>query len=154
MNSVAVSNDTIIQEVTIKGSAERIFAAITSPGELYQWWNVSGKFQVQEVECDVRLGGKWIMRVEGNCEGGNTENVVSGEYRLIERPHVLVYTWLREDKIETEVRWDLEEKNGFTKVRVTHSGLNTEALRARNNGWSMVVGLLQAYVESLDGKGA
>jgi uncharacterized protein YndB with AHSA1/START domain len=37
MNTTTVS-DTIVQEITIKGSAERIFAALTDPQERLKWW--------------------------------------------------------------------------------------------------------------------
>lgn len=30
-------NDTIVQEITIKAPAERIFEALTNPGELVKW---------------------------------------------------------------------------------------------------------------------
>jgi uncharacterized protein YndB with AHSA1/START domain len=98
------------------------------------------------MESDLRPGGKWRMRLIG---GSGTEMVVSGEYRKIERPHLLVFTWIREteDATETLVRWNLAEKDGVTTVRVTHSGLTSESLRKRNDGWPMILRLLQAYVE-------
>jgi uncharacterized protein YndB with AHSA1/START domain len=79
--------------------------------------------------------------------GRGTETVVSGEYREIVRPHLVVFTWIREDAVETLVRWDLQEKDGVTTVRVTHSGLASEQLRTRNDGWPMILGLLHEYVE-------
>jgi uncharacterized protein YndB with AHSA1/START domain len=142
MNSTATRDDTIVQEIAIKGSAERIFDALTSPEELVKWWGIAGKFQLTGVESDLRPGGKWRFLV-----AASGTNVVSGEYRQIERPHLLVYTWVREDGVETVVRWELEEKAGMTNVRVTHSGLTSESLRARNDGWPLIVGLLQSYVE-------
>ena len=72
------------------------------------------------------------------------------EYRTIERPHLLVFTWLpdwQEDATETIVRWDLEEKDGVTTVRLTHSGFTTEASRATYRGWPQILGGLQSYVE-------
>ena len=48
---------------------------------------------------------------------------------------------------ETLVRWDLEEKNGVTTVRLTHSGLTSESSRASHRGWPQILGWLQAYVE-------
>lgn len=146
MNPMEISDDTIVQEITIKSSAERIFEALTNSGELVKWWGVGGKFQVTHMESDLRPSGKWRMRVMG-CNGA--ESIVAGEFRKIERPHLLIFTWIREkeDAIETLVRWDLEENDGITKVRVTHSGLTTESLRKRNDGWPMILGLLQAYVE-------
>jgi uncharacterized protein YndB with AHSA1/START domain len=78
-------------------------------------------------------------------------STVAGEYRKIERPRLLVFTWIREQENmpETLVRWDLEEKDGVTTVRLTHSGLTSESLRARNNGWPLSVGLLQSYLEGV-----
>jgi uncharacterized protein YndB with AHSA1/START domain len=138
--------DTIVQEIVIKRPAEKIFEALTKPEELVKWWRVEGKFQTTHMESDLRPGGKWRMRLIG---GSGTEMVVSGEYRQIERPHLLVFTWIREseDATETLVRWNLAEKDGVTTVRVTHSGLTSESLRKRNDGWPMILGLLQAYVE-------
>ena len=146
MNPMKMSDDTIVQEITIKSSAERVFEALTNSVELVKWWGVEGKFQVTHMESDLRPGGKWRMRVMG-C--GGAESIVAGEFRKIERPHLLIFTWIREteDAIETLVRWDLEENNGITRVRVTHSGLTSESLRTRNNGWPMILGLLEAHLE-------
>ena len=150
MNSTATSEDTIVQEIAIKGSAERIFDAFTNPEEMAQWWGVAGKWQLTRMESDLRPGGKWSFII---AAGGRTQ-VVSGTYREIERPNLLVYTWVREqeDAAETVVRWELEENSGVTNVRVTHSGLISESLRLRNNGWPVIVILLQAYVEGRNGK--
>ncbi|HXF26017.1 MAG TPA: SRPBCC domain-containing protein, partial [Bryobacteraceae bacterium] len=64
-------NDTIVQEITIKAPAERIFEALTNPGELVKWWGAQGKFQATHVESDLRPGGKWMMRCDG-CGGKPT----------------------------------------------------------------------------------
>lgn len=146
MNPINVSDDTIVQEITIECPAERVFEALINPNELVKWWGVEGKFQVTHMDSDVRVGGKWRMRVMGR---GGTESIVTGRFRKIERPHLLIFTWIREneDATETLVRWDLEEKGGITTVRVTHSGLTSKSLRARNDGWPLILSLLQAYAE-------
>ncbi len=149
MSPISVRDDRIVQEVTIKSSAERIFAALTRPEELLKWWAAEGKFQIMHAECDLQPGGKWRMQVAGKCATEASVSTVYGEYRTIDPPRVLTYTWIREheDYPETLVRWDLEEKDGCTTVRVTHSGLVSERLRARNDGWTIIVTLLQTYVE-------
>jgi uncharacterized protein YndB with AHSA1/START domain len=112
-----------------------------------KWWRIEGRFQAVEVECDLRPGGRWMMRVSGGC-GMDSNSMVAGEYRAIEPPRLLIYTWVREqeDAALTVVRWDLEEANGVTRVRLTHSGLTSEALRSRNGGWPMVLGLLKGFM--------
>jgi uncharacterized protein YndB with AHSA1/START domain len=143
-DTVKQIEDTLVQEIQIKRPAEKIFEAMTNPNELVKWWRVEGKFRITRMESDFSVGGKWRMHLIG---GGGTETVVSGEFREIERPHLVVFTWIREDAVETLVQWDLQEKDGVTTVRVTHSGLTTESLRRRNDGWPMILGLLQAHVE-------
>jgi uncharacterized protein YndB with AHSA1/START domain len=148
MNIVNVCDDAIVQEVTIKAPAEKIFNALTNPDELLKWWGAEGKFQCVHAESDLRPGGKWRMRVSGGC-GTGVSSIVSGEYRTVQPPHLLIFTWLREEENtpETLVRWDLEEKDGVTTVRVTHSGLTSESLRARNSGWPLILSLLHAYFD-------
>jgi uncharacterized protein YndB with AHSA1/START domain len=148
MNSLNVVDDSIVQEITIKASAQRIFEALTNPAELLKWWASEGKFRATEVQLDLRPGGKWMMRVEGNC-GTGSSSTVRGEYRRIEPPRLLSFTWIRdeENSPETLVCWELEEDRGSTTVRVTHSGLTSEALRIRNSGWPLIQDLLQSYLE-------
>jgi uncharacterized protein YndB with AHSA1/START domain len=147
MNTTTAGKDSIVQEAAIKAKAERIFDALTSPAELLRWWRVTGKFQAAEVECDLRPGGKWRMRV-ADSSGTRTATVVYGEYLEIARPSLLVYTWIREDENSpaTTVRWELKEKDGVTAVRLTHSGFASESHRARNSGWPMILEALGAYV--------
>lgn len=150
MSPITVKEHTIVQEVTIKAPAARIFNALTRPEELLKWWTAEGKFRLVHAECDVRPGGKWVMRVLGaQCSVGQ-EAVVSGEYRAVEAPTTLEFTWNREgeDYPESLVRWDLEEKDGYTTVRVTHSGLISEKMRERNNGWIIVAELLKGYCDA------
>lgn len=146
MNLTSAS-DTIVQEIAIRGTAERIFEALTNPDERVKWWGAEGRFQATHVESDLRPGGKWIMRGIGM---GGKPFTVRGEYREISRPSLLVFTWLpdwQEDAFETIVRLDLKEKDGITTVRLTHSGLTTETSRTSHKGWPQILIWLQAYVE-------
>ena len=149
MNPTSIS-DTIVQEIAIKGSAERIFAALTDPVQRVKWWGAEGRFQATHMESDLRSGGKWVMRGIGM---GGKPFQVGGEYRQIDPPRLLVFTWLpdwQEDAIETIVRFDLEEKDGITTVRLTHSGLTSESSRASHKGWPQILAWLQAYVEQVE----
>ena len=68
---------------------------------------------------------------------------MGGAYREIERPRLLVFTWLPDwdaQAQESVVRFDLTEHNGVTTVRLTHSGLTSESARAHHQGWPQVLG--------------
>lgn len=141
--------EAIVQEIEIHAPADRVFRALTQPEELLQWWAAEDRFRATEVECDVRPGGKWRMRVEGGCGADATCTIVSGTYLEVAPPHLLVFTWLREeeDDPETTVRWELIERDGVTTARVTHSGFTSERMRNRNSGWVFIKELLRNYAE-------
>jgi uncharacterized protein YndB with AHSA1/START domain len=144
----ATIHDAIVQEIMIRGTAERIFEALTIPEERLKWWGgPGGRFKLTSFESDLCVNGKWIMRAESQ---GGKPVTIRGEYRAIDRPRLLVFTWLPDwydGATESLVRWDLEEANGVTRVRLTHSGLLTEASRESHRGWPQIVGWLKAYVE-------
>lgn len=141
-------NDQTVQQINIRGPAERIFDALTKPGQVVKWWGTEGRFHATHFESDLRVGGNWMINVDAR----GRQVRAGGEYRIVERPRLLVFTWIRrgedEDPTETRVRIDLEEREpGVTTVRVTHSGLVTDTLRKRNGGWPLILTLLQAFVE-------
>ncbi len=141
------ASDAIVQEIEIQGSAERIFDALTNPHERMMWWGMEGRFRVTYFDSDLRTGGKWTMSGDGV---GGRPFTIHGEYREIDRPRLLVFTWLPdwyENATETLVRWELEENKGVTIVRLTHSGLTTESARTSHRGWPQILDWLRAYVE-------
>jgi uncharacterized protein YndB with AHSA1/START domain len=145
--STTTASDTIVQEIAIKGPAERIFDALTDPDQRVRWWGSEGRFQAKRMESDLRPGGRWMM--EGIGMGGRPFKVV-GTYRNVERPRLLVSTWLPDwqgDATESVVRFDLDEKDGVTTVRLTHSGLASGPSRQSHQGWLQILSWLRTYVE-------
>jgi uncharacterized protein YndB with AHSA1/START domain len=141
------ADDAIIKEIVIKAPAERIFEALVDPRQRVKWWGAEGRFQTTHMESNLRPGGAWLMRGIG-ADGRHF--TVRGEYRAIERPRLLEFTWLpdwQEDAPLTLVRFDLEEKDGSTTVRLTHSAHTTERSRESHRSWQRILARLQGYVE-------
>ncbi len=150
MNHPAVG-DTIVEEIEIQAPAERVFAALTSPEERVNWWGAEGRFRTTHAESDLRPGGRWLMRGIGL---GGRPFTIQGVYRQVDRPRLLVFTWLpswQDDPIETLVRFELVERNGVTTVRLTHSGLVTESSRAQHRGWPDILAWLNSHIERSTG---
>jgi uncharacterized protein YndB with AHSA1/START domain len=138
--------DAIVVQVEINASAHRVFEALTDPKQRVQWWGAKGKFQVTHMESDLRVGGAWLMSGVG---GDNRPFTLRGEYTAIERPRVLEFTWQPDwNEPQTLVRFDLEENNGATTVRVTHSGFAAAASRERYEGWPWLLSMLREHVTS------
>jgi len=140
-----MADQTIVQEIAINAPAERIFEALTNPEQRKQWWGSEGRFQTKHMESDLRVGGKWKM----SGDGFGRPFTVTGEYRAIERPRLLAFTWLpswQPNATETLVRFELSETNGVTTVRVTHSGLTAESFEA-HKGWPQILDWLRRFAE-------
>jgi len=150
MNDPA-AGDTIVEEIEIRAPAERVFAALTSPEERVKWWGAEGRFRTTHAESDLRPGGRWLMRGIGL---GGRPFTIQGVYQQVDRPRLLVFTWLpswQDDPIETLVRFELVERNGVTTVRLTHSGLVTESSRAQHRGWPDILAWLNSHIERSTG---
>lgn len=142
------ASDTIVEEIEIRASADRVFAALTSAEERVKWWGAEGRFRTTHVESDLRPGGKWLMRGVGL---GGRPFTIQGVYQEIDRPRLLVFTRLpswQDDPGETLVRFDFVEKGGVTTVRLTHSRLVTESSRAQHRGWPDILAWLKGHIES------
>ena len=139
---------TIVAEINIKASPARIFRAITDPSELPLWWGEEGMYRCTRMERDLRVGGKY--KTSGIGSDGKPFSV-SGEYREVDPPHVLAYTWNYDwdkDAPATLVRFELIEHGDETLVRATHSGFTAEVPRAdHGKGWVRVLGWLRGYTE-------
>jgi uncharacterized protein YndB with AHSA1/START domain len=96
------------------------------------------------MESDLRTGGAWLMR------GTAVENktfTLQDEYRKVKPPRVLEFTWRTDwPEPETAVRFELDEIDSVTTVRLTHSGFKTDDSRQRYQGWPQLLALLRAYV--------
>jgi uncharacterized protein YndB with AHSA1/START domain len=145
MSSSETRDDTIVEEITIRASAERIFEALTDPQQRVKWWGDESSYRATHMESDLRPGGKWSTRGTGFGKPFS----VRGEYRVVERPRALAFTWIPDwqpSATESLVRFDLIEKDGVTTVRLTHSGLTPEGRQA-HRGWARMLGWLRAFVE-------
>ena len=138
----------ITQEITISAPASRVFDAFTNPAERVKWWSApDGRFRTTHMESDLRVGGAWTM---GGTRGDGGPFTVKGEYRVVQRPSVIEFTWLpswQGDATESVVRVEFREAGGVTHVRLTHSGLGTEGARTSHKSWPQILTWLQAYSE-------
>jgi uncharacterized protein YndB with AHSA1/START domain len=160
-SSVTPDNNAVLAEVFIAAPPERVFQAITDPKQMPLWWGQQGLYRVTEFKADLRLGGKW--QSDGVGVDGTTFRV-EGEYLEIDRPRLLVHTWISSYSggSKTVVRWELEprEVHGLqnlgpkkvgtgTFVKIRHEGFagNVEQVKSHGDGWIRVLGWMQIFVE-------
>lgn len=146
----SVPGDPIVEEITIAAPAERVFEALVNPAERVQWWGAEGSFHATHMESDLRPRGQWCMQ---GVRANGDPFAITGEYREIVRPRLLVFTWRPDWEAHASVsvvRIELDEHDGVTTVRLTHSGLTADERRTGHRGWPQILAWLRAHAEHIE----
>ena len=139
-------------ERLVAGTPESVFEAWTNPDILTKWWGPDG-VTIPQHELDVRPGGKWSTTMH-SAEMGN--RTVSGEYRTIDPPRRLVFTWAwhndgERSENETEVAVDFAPVEGGTRLTLVQQRFHSiEARDNHHKGWESSVNGLAKYLAAQD----
>jgi uncharacterized protein YndB with AHSA1/START domain len=128
---------TIRIERTFRAPVEAVFAAWTSPEMLRRWYGPGADWDVPLAELDLRVGGRLSVAMRspaGDVVGG------AGEYREIDPPRRLVFTWTWDrdagqapQLVEVEFT---DNRDGTTTVVLTNGGLRDEQDgESHREGW-------------------
>ena len=114
------------------------------------WWRQEGEgWAFAGATLDLRVGGRY--RLAMTAPDGKLHAAV-GEYRQIERPSRLVFTWDWEEPVmsrgSTLVSVNFNDKGGnTTEVVITHKGFRDSTRMGRHEqGWSELLRLLDLAV--------
>lgn len=146
-----MSRDALLvqQEILVEASPERVYRALTTPEELVRWWGVPGAYRTTDAHLDLEVGGRYRLRGTSDALGAFE---VTGEYRVLEPPHRLVFTWIPdwdEDASDSVVSFELEPAPEGTRVVMRHTAFATVRSRDEHaGGWPAVLASLKAATES------
>lgn len=129
----------------IKATPARIWAAITRPELMLQWWGPDAGPTLSAV-ADVRPGGRFsiVFRLLNGQEHNPT-----GVYQEVVPEKKLVFTWELPGTPEPEslVTFLLEPFDGGVELALTHEHLPDEAARkSHEDGWSGLLDKLQIFL--------
>ncbi|MCR9214633.1 MAG: SRPBCC domain-containing protein [Proteobacteria bacterium] len=132
--------------------AERLFDAWTDPSLVVQWFGPAG-FTTPEAKIDLRVGGGYRFRMHPP-HGEPFDHW--GEYKIIDRPKTLAFTWILENQgcegskdthCETLVTLEFIDMGDKTELIVTHDGLPTEKSREGHAyGWNSSLACLTEMI--------
>jgi uncharacterized protein YndB with AHSA1/START domain len=116
---------------TLDATVQEVYDAWTTPEILAEWITEGGRV----VKADVRVGGEFL--IDMGCGGGKTAPH-GGMYRVLDRPHVIEYTWISDwTKGESVVRIELTPVDGKTNFMLVHTGLPDQAnADDHQEGWT------------------
>jgi uncharacterized protein YndB with AHSA1/START domain len=137
----------ITRSIDIKAPVAKVWAAITEPELIAQWFGDSA-------ELDARAGGAGLF-------GWSAHSI--GPFQVlvehVDEPKTLVYRWAREAGVapvpgrSTLVRFELAEIAGGTRLTVLETGFEElddprAAYEANSEGWGAELAELVEFVES------
>jgi uncharacterized protein YndB with AHSA1/START domain len=127
----------------IRAGAQEIFDAWTNPAEMGHWMTPVG---TARAEVDLRVGGRFRLLMAD--EHLSIEH--SGEYRVIQPPTLLVFTWRSEftGMRDTLVTVRLTPRGADqTELEITHELATENEATSHAGGWNQLVSRLAEHVE-------
>lgn len=126
----------------ISATAEELFDAFLDPESLGEFMRPGSERQ-SDVTADARVGGKFMINMHVN------DTVIPhwGEYRQIDRPRRLVFTWISKNTNEQEsvvtIQFNqLAGRNARTEVVLTQALLPEHQVKGHTGGWTRIVEIL------------
>jgi len=127
------------------------FRAFDTPGELAQWWGPEG-FTAPSLNFNPRVGDSY--RIEMQPPHGDPF-FLTGEFREVDRPVRLAYTFSWEDPhpddIENLVELSFRDRGGSTELVLAQRPFSTEARHElHRNGWTDSLNKLERFLSHPD----
>ena len=127
----------------IKASPAKVWAAITRPDQMIQWWGPDAGPTLR-ADVDVRPGGRFsvVFRLLNSDEHNPT-----GIYREVVPERKLVFTWDLPGERESLVTILLKPIDGGTELTLHHEHLPDEAKRqSHEQGWRGLLDKLPLFL--------
>lgn len=154
------SSDAVVLERSFDAPVHLVWLMWTDPDHFKAWYGPDGA-AISVAELDVRVGGVHLVCMEMQSPAGPMRMCFTGEYREVVENTRLVYTESLCDEngnvllpsdvgmaeghpTTTEIRVDLADEGGGTKMVMTHSGIPADSPGA--TGWAMAFEKLAAYL--------
>jgi len=134
-----MADDAVVCELDIRAPAEGVYAMFTDPAELVRWIGIRALLE-------PRPGGVFRFELAPG-------EFCSGRYLELVPPRRVVFTWGWESGAlpvppgSSTVEVDLAERDGVTRLRLTHRGLSAAMRPWHDEGWGRFLARLAAVAE-------
>ena len=163
-NASPAGQDAVVIERSFDAPVELIWQMWTDPEHFSAWYGPDGA-SIPVAKMNVRVGGNRLVCMEVQTPDGPLQMWFTGEYREVERNERLVYTESICDEngnvlapaatgmpeghpTTTEVRVELDDVDGRTRMIMTHVGVPGDSPGAA--GWEMALDKLATRAAAHD----
>jgi uncharacterized protein YndB with AHSA1/START domain len=133
---------TLKVETTIAAPVEKVWQYWTEPKHITQWNNASDDWHTPKAENDLRVGGKFISRME--AKDGSWGFDFTGTYTQITENQRIEYTM--EDGRKVQIIFQPQDSG--TRVTELFDAEKTHSLEMQQTGWQAILDNFKKYVEA------
>lgn len=153
MTDHTTAPDRVVIDRTLDAPIALVWAMWTDPAHFATWYGPTGA-ELPVVEFDLQVGGRRRVCMEMQTPNGVMRMWFQGEHLRVEAPGLLVYTEQITDESgavahgePTEVKVELTEADGRTRMVMTHTGIPEDSPGAA--GWQMAFDKLGTRLSTL-----
>ncbi len=132
---------TITVENTVKAPVEKVWQFWTLPEHITKWNNASDDWHTPYAENDLRVGGKFLSRME--AKDGSFGFDFWGVYDKVVTNEVIDYTMGDGREVHITFTPDGDE----TKIVTTFEAEGTNPIEMQRGGWQAILNNFKKYAE-------
>jgi uncharacterized protein YndB with AHSA1/START domain len=132
----------ITVEAIINAPVEKVWDLWTDPKHIIQWNNASAEWHTPKAENDLRVGGKFLSRME--AKDGSLGFDFNGEYTAVDQHRLIEYTLGDERRVK--IIFTPEGSN--TRVTETFEAESTFSEDMQRMGWQAILDNFKKYAET------
>ena len=129
-------------EATVKAPVEKVWQLWTLPEHITKWNNASDDWHTPSAESDLRVGGKFVSRME--AKDGSFGFDFGGVYDEIKTNQLIAYTIGDGRKVKITFSAD----GGETKIVETFEAESINPVEMQKGGWQAILNNFKKYAES------
>ena len=133
---------TITVESTVNAPVEKVWQYWTEPEHITKWNNASDDWHTPHAENDIRVGGKFLARME--ARDGSVGFDFVGTYEELKINELIVYT-IGDGR---KVKITFAGNGNSTKVVESFEAEDTHSIEMQRAGWQAILDNFKKYTET------
>lgn len=130
-------------KATVNVPVNKVWEVWTEPQHITKWNNASDDWHTPYAENDLRVGGKFLSRME--AKDGSFGFDFSGIYDEVKLFEVITYTLEDGRKVTTK----FIDKENKTDILVTFDAEDTNSMEQQEEGWQSILINFKKYTEQI-----
>lgn len=136
------SKQKITVEVTVNQTMDKVWKMWTTPEDIIKWNNASDDWHTPKAENDLRIGGKFLSRME--AKDGSFGFDFIGTYTSVKINEEIAYTM--EDGRTCVTNFSKE--GNATKIVTTFDAEAENSIEMQKGGWQAIANNFKKYAEA------